>query len=95
MPWWPQVRYANLLKKWQNSFNHPERHNMTEDQEVTQLPMMLTAIGQSIGYGEIDRARTLQKLAMDWAKTPDKRDEIYAKDFAIAAGWTGTSSGLD
>jgi len=68
---------------------------MTDDQELTQLTMMLTAIGQSIGYGEIDRARTLQKLAMDWAKTPDKRDAIYAKDFAVAAGWTGTSSGLD
>lgn len=66
---------------------------MTNDHEIIQLPMMLTAIGQSIGYGEIDVAKKLQTLAMDWTKQPESRDEIY-KTFAIAAGWNGTSSGL-
>jgi hypothetical protein len=68
---------------------------MTNEQEVTQLPMMLTAIGYSIAYGEIDTAKKLQKLAMDWAKNPEARDEIYAGEFAAVAGWTGTSSGLE
>jgi len=68
---------------------------MTNGQEVTQLPMMLTAIGQSMACGEIDTAKKLQKLAMDWAKNPEARDEIYAGEFAVVAGWTGTSSGLE
>ena len=68
---------------------------MTNEQEVTQLPMMLVAIGQSIAYGEIDTAKQLQKLAMDWVKSPEKRDEIYAGAFSVAAGWTGTSSMME
>lgn len=66
---------------------------MTNTQEVTQLPMMLVAIGQALCYNEIDNAKALQKLAMDWAKQPDNRDDIYGK-FAVVAGWTGTTSGL-
>ena len=66
---------------------------MTADQENTQLPMMLVAIGQALCYNEIDNAKALQKLAMDWAKQPASRDTIY-KQFAVVAGWTGTTSGL-
>ena len=66
---------------------------MTADQENTQLPMMLAAIGQALCYNEIDNAKALQKLAMDWAKQPASRDTIY-KQFAVVAGWTGTSSSL-
>ena len=66
---------------------------MTQDEENTQLPMMLVAIGQALCYNEINTARALQKLAMDWAKQTDNRDAIY-RQFASAAGWTGTTSGL-
>jgi hypothetical protein len=64
---------------------------MNHDEETLELPMILTAIGRSIAYGELDRAKKLQKLAMDWATQPEQRQAIYA-DYCVAAGWTGTSS---
>jgi hypothetical protein len=57
--------------------------------------MMLTAMGQAIGYGDIEQAKRLQSLAMNWVKNPERRDAIYATEFHSAAGWSGTSSGLD
>lgn len=83
-------------KSGANGASRNEGHRkqiMIESHEVTQLPMMLTAIGQALCYNEIDNAKALQKLAMDWAKQPENRDAIYEK-FAKVAGWTGTSSGL-
>lgn len=65
----------------------------THEENDIQMSMMLTAIGQSMAYGEIDTAKKLQSMAMDWVKASDQRGEIY-KNFAVVAGWTGTSSGL-
>lgn len=46
--------------------------------EAIEMRMMTVALGQAIGYGEINEAKRIQGLMMDWlVATDDVRRELY------------------
>lgn len=51
---------------------------MSTETERTELSMMTAAIGQAIGYGDVEDAFRIQKLMMDWIHSDDsERRTIY------------------
>ena len=51
---------------------------MTTEVENIELGMMTVALGSAIGYGEVEEAKRIQKLMMDWIKaSDDQRRTLY------------------
>ena len=51
---------------------------MTTEVENIELSMMTVAMGSAIGYGELEEAKRIQKLMMDWIKaSDDQRRTLY------------------
>ena len=46
---------------------------MTTQVENTELSMMTVALGSAIGYGEINEAKRIQRLMMDWLRADDEQ----------------------
>lgn len=62
------------------------------DHDRIEMSMMTVAIGQAIGYGDIDEAKRIQRLMMDWIKASE------AGRRAIYHAWRNegpTAAGLD
>ena len=48
------------------------------DHDRIEMSMMTVAIGQAIGYGDIDEAKRIQRLMMEWIKASEAdRRAIY------------------
>lgn len=51
---------------------------MITPQEKTELSMMTVALGQAIGYSDVEDAKRMQKMLMDWIHADDdKKRAIY------------------